>query len=390
MVVADEIQQLFALLDALRAAEELEQNDERRALWRQAFGALERLRLASEEPHWAQRLWLQLLPAEQRECFERACAGDAAAQAEIERFCRESLMPQGPNAALVAAVEQAVRELGGQAQPPWEEALNGAVRRRLQAEEALRNELAHVLATTAEALDALQPALESEEAQKLARIEAVLRAPLPADPKQAQRLLSEAHRSMRSLAEAMRRSVQRLQRALAEQRSALQRLQKRLSKAEEEARRDPLTGVANRRAFAQAAAAREQEPYALLLLDLDHFKKINDTYGHEAGDLALVQVARALQRRLRTGDLVARIGGEEFVVLLAGVGLQDAMRVAEELRRRIKQLRCETEAGSFACTVSVGVAWHRPGQTLAQVLRAADRALYAAKRKGRDRVQQAE
>lgn len=145
---------------------------------------------------------------------------------------------------------------------------------------------------------------------------------------------------------------------------------------------DPLTGVPNRRALARqlrrdlARAAREDTALAVAVLDLDLFKAYNDANGHLAGDIALRRAAAVWQRRLRAGDLLARLGGEEFAVVLPGAGLPAALAVAEDLRRA-------TPAG---LTVSIGVACHRPGDTDESLLARADDALYDAKREGRNRV----
>jgi diguanylate cyclase (GGDEF)-like protein len=160
---------------------------------------------------------------------------------------------------------------------------------------------------------------------------------------------------------------------------------------------DGLTGVSNRRHFDDrlraewARAVRSGEPVALALFDVDHFKAYNDTYGHQAGDRCLVQVAGALGSSVhRPGDVVGRYGGEEFVALLPGLDLVSAATFAENLRRRVEALSLEHASSSAAphVTVSAGVASARPNaQTQAAALvAAADAALYAAKREGRNRV----
>jgi diguanylate cyclase len=153
---------------------------------------------------------------------------------------------------------------------------------------------------------------------------------------------------------------------------------------------DPLTGLANRRAFnaeldrALARAARRAEPIALILLDVDHFKSVNDTWGHQIGDEVLRDVARTLSSTVRAEATVARHGGEEFAVLLPDCGTGDALLVAERLRGAVARV---TVRDTSPITISVGVAVLGPTiRTAAQLLDAADRALYAAKRAGRNRV----
>lgn len=158
--------------------------------------------------------------------------------------------------------------------------------------------------------------------------------------------------------------------------------------------RDPLTGLHNRRYFDEAlgslaeCAQKSGEPLAVLILDVDHFKRCNDTYGHDAGDAVLRQVGRCLQRATRSGDIVCRFGGEEFVLLLPGTDLPTAVQRADQIRSQIERLELEYGGWPIApVTVSVGVAALEQPQTLAQsVLLAADRALYEAKHQGRIRV----
>ena len=159
------------------------------------------------------------------------------------------------------------------------------------------------------------------------------------------------------------------------------------------AARDPLPGCANRRAFfdyahqAMQRAATGRRPVSVLLADLDHFKRINDTWGHSVGDRALQAFADASQAGLRDHDLFARIGGEEFAILLPGLGLEAAVAVAERLRARTATLGVPTASETIGFRVSIGVAEGRGGTgPIEDLLRAADHALYAAKAGGRDRV----
>jgi diguanylate cyclase (GGDEF)-like protein/PAS domain S-box-containing protein len=166
--------------------------------------------------------------------------------------------------------------------------------------------------------------------------------------------------------------------------------------AERELRRlaqeDMLTGIANRRAFsteaerALHAAERSGLPLTLLLLDLDHFKRINDTHGHNVGDEVLRELAQRMLQVLRKSDLAGRWGGEEFSALLQGEA-EAARTVAERLREAVAGRPFDTGAGPLAVTLSGGCAAWRPGDTLAALVARADAALYAAKAQGRNQVQ---
>jgi len=157
---------------------------------------------------------------------------------------------------------------------------------------------------------------------------------------------------------------------------------------------DPLTSVPNRRGFtdrAERVLARcreEGKPVSVLLFDLDHFKRINDTYGHQVGDEVLIEFCRAAQLRFRPEDIFARLGGEEFVCLLPGVKLSAAFSVAERIRRDFDTARRTVGAAYVRATVSIGVSNSADaGSELAGLLGAADKALYRAKAKGRNRVE---
>ncbi|MCC6931014.1 MAG: GGDEF domain-containing protein [Gemmatimonadaceae bacterium] len=155
---------------------------------------------------------------------------------------------------------------------------------------------------------------------------------------------------------------------------------------------DELTGVANRRAlmiwleeeFARTRSAGDG--MAVLILDVDHFKRINDTHGHAMGDIALKHLARVLQERLREGDRLGRVGGEEFVVILPRTSVVEAQGVAERMRAAVAGAPLWHPDGDISITVSVGVAMGDGSPTADAVLSRADLALYRAKAWGRDRV----
>ena len=156
---------------------------------------------------------------------------------------------------------------------------------------------------------------------------------------------------------------------------------------------DSLTGLVNRYAFMQEAerahslAIRSRQPLTLMMIDIDHFKQLNDRHGHASGDQALCVFAAAAERTLRKHDLLGRLGGEEFAVLLPGTGLAEALEAAERLRLAVAGASVELAAGQHAMTVSIGVAQLFENENVGAALVRADRALYRAKRNGRNRVE---
>lgn len=162
----------------------------------------------------------------------------------------------------------------------------------------------------------------------------------------------------------------------------------------ERATRDPLTDLLNARAYYEAAdrwvaaASRSGARFSVLFVDLDHFKRINDEHGHEAGDAVLRSAAECLRSNVRAGDLVGRVGGEEFSIFLPDTGIEGAIAVGETLRRAIEDSHPTVGDARLTVTVSVGVAARLNGGRggIAELQREADQAMYNAKRAGRNRV----
>lgn len=188
---------------------------------------------------------------------------------------------------------------------------------------------------------------------------------------------------------------ERLGRRLEESARQMGSLEKQLEEARREATIDVLTGLMNRRAFDQAIRAMAGEamnsggPLALLVIDIDHFKVVNDTWGHAVGDAVLQLVARRLAHRARPEDRPARFGGEEFVFLLPETTLPEAAAIGDAIRADLEAQRLvlrDTQEAIGAVTVSIGVAVYEPGERLADWIGRADAALYRAKASGRNRV----
>ncbi len=190
----------------------------------------------------------------------------------------------------------------------------------------------------------------------------------------------------------LRASTERLLAADADKTRLMEQLRDQAEAFERQAREDALTGLANRRAFDETAARefsrarRMGTPLCLAMIDIDHFKRVNDTYSHAAGDAVIVRLAQLMKRQCRGMDVIARWGGEEFALLLPQARLQDAEGVCERLRAAFEEQHYEDIDPELRLTISIGLASEEGVSGHEQLLVRADAALYAAKRGGRNRV----
>jgi diguanylate cyclase len=199
---------------------------------------------------------------------------------------------------------------------------------------------------------------------------------------------------MRELEKATSRAT-KLETTFAEKAAELDSIRDSLSKSEERAKTDTLTGLPNRRGLeeffrvAQIAAMEMGEPLSVLLIDVDHFKKFNDNFGHGVGDQVLRLMAKVLAENIREGDLPARYGGEELIAVLPKADLAACEMIAERIRASIAECSITRRSSDEVLpriTISIGVAQFQPGESMADLIERCDRALYLAKKTGRNRV----
>ncbi|MDP2524405.1 GGDEF domain-containing protein [Neptunomonas phycophila] len=203
-------------------------------------------------------------------------------------------------------------------------------------------------------------------------------------------ILSVVNRKRRYLVNALQTEQDLLEKRVFERTQELNQLR---IKAEKDARTDVLTQLNNRRAFFElgslihSQSARYKRSYAILVMDVDLFKQVNDTYGHDAGDVALKRLAHVMQASLRSSDITARIGGEEFAAIITDLSNNNVLHKAEHLRASLEKEEITWKAHSFFITMSIGVAYYSPNDKgISDVLKRADQALYNAKGHGRNQV----
>ncbi|MBZ0330580.1 biofilm regulation diguanylate cyclase SiaD [Halomonas sp. ANAO-440] len=211
---------------------------------------------------------------------------------------------------------------------------------------------------------------------------------------QIQRLIDISDRYQSLAMEARQVTEQRYQRTLRRQQK-LSRIsdgfqaliQERNQALHQASTHDPLTGLPNRRLILERLEAfvRERRRFTLTLLDIDHFKRINDCHGHDVGDQLLMAISHALSQALRDYDVCARWGGEEFLLLLADTDRNEASTIVERLRSHLAEVTIRAADEKISVTVSAGLCQHRPGEPHQTTLRRADKALLKAKQAGRDR-----
>ena len=263
------------------------------------------------------------------------------------------------------------------------------LREYLQHHAKLRLGFTSVTAALKDSVKAMDHVLHDigDESPELKQAQQVLEQELPEDPAQAQALLKHAAQNIRQASQELSNASHKVKATMSAQIQQMDALSQRLKQAEAQARNDPLTGLANRRKLREYFQTLPQEvPSLFLMLDIDHFKKINDTHGHDAGDEVLIKIAELLKQSVRSTDMVARLGGEEFCIILANTTTKQGIKLAENIRKNIETTTFSGPHGNIHVTMSIGVAERQLDEAINHWLKRADQALYYAKNNGRNQV----
>lgn len=239
-----------------------------------------------------------------------------------------------------------------------------------------------------ESMSAMDNALDEvgENSPELKEAQQVLDKELPPDPEQAQALLRQARTSILKAGKQLNHAGQRVKQTMNAQMEKMEKLNKRLQHAEAQARNDPLTGLGNRRKLREFFTELTEDVTTFLMIDIDHFKHINDQHGHDSGDIVLEKLGKMLKVAVRSTDMAARLGGEEFCIVLPNTSLTQGEQLAEKIRVDIAEETFQTQHGHIDVKVSIGVAERVTNEPIARWLKRADEALYQAKQGGRNQV----
>ena len=225
------------------------------------------------------------------------------------------------------------------------------------------------------------------DSEELKQAKLTLEQELPSNPEEARKVLRKAREDILKAGEKLSRATQQVRQTMSEQFEKMNQLSQKLEQAEAQARSDPLTGLGNRRKLREYfSTLPENVVSSFLMIDIDHFKQINDQYGHDAGDYVLEKLGYLLKVAIRSTDMVARLGGEEFCIVLPHANAEQAATLAESIRKEVSAENFHTKDGNIDVKVSIGVSERTPQEAITQWLKRADEALYQAKQGGRNQV----
>jgi len=259
----------------------------------------------------------------------------------------------------------------------------------LQQEEQLHNEVKQLIAALNTSMHSMLTVLQEvgDDAPEIKQTQQLLEQELPNDPKQAQDILHQARTALLQAGNKLSTASHTMHEQTQLQQERMSKLTQHLKQAEAEARNDPLTGLANRRKLAEFLAELPRHmPISAIMIDIDFFKKINDHYGHDTGDMILKSLATILNESTRSSDMVARLGGEEFCIILPGAEIHAAEALASNLCQSISVHDFICGERTINLTISLGVSQKKSNETAMESIKRADQALYQSKENGRNRM----
>ncbi len=374
-----------------------------RSTTRRMISTLERIKQAPSIPaptyQWLCQLASKLLDAEHGALLKPNIEGliPESAQTSLQQHTeqRQMLLMQAlqdipPTRFLLDQSSELIGKKSNNDEPLQNKArhLLNLLREHLQHEKGLKQELQQLIEDFTPSLSAISSVLEQagEGSPELKHAQQLLAQALPENIEEARALLQSAHQSILQAGNKLSSATEKLNETIQAQVEKLSSLSSKLEQAESEARNDPLTGLPNRRRLAEYLKQLGQTGFCFLVIDIDLFKNINDTHGHDVGDEILQQLAMILQDHIRNTDLAARIGGEEFCIVFAAATIDTSVQLAEKLRLAIADFSFTTQQGSLNITASIGLAEHAIGTSAGSTFKAADKALYQSKHNGRNKV----
>ena len=295
----------------------------------------------------------------------------------LQHFLKSSYDLLGKKASSPEQVSNSAREL------------ERHLRDHLHHDSQLHKEVAQLIAALNSSMEGIVNLLQEvgEDAPEIKRAQNILNRELPTDPSQAQSLLQQAREGLIQAANKLTTAGRTMHHHIKQQQSQMISLTEHLKIAEAEARNDPLTGLANRRKLAEfLSSVAADMPISFIMVDIDHFKQINDRYGHESGDDILSALAALLNEATRSTDMVARLGGEEFCIVLPGAELNAASALASNLCQSVSLHEFTSNTQHISVTISLGVSQKHATETAMESIKRADQGLYQSKENGRNRV----
>jgi len=269
--------------------------------------------------------------------------------------------------------------------------LRNTIKKQMDNEEKLKTELDLMIATFQESLMMIEQEVSDEDDDsEIKKAINILSEPLPEDPQEAMEHLERARGVMLEATQKVGEASKLMKEKISSSIEKMQDMSKELQKAELMAKKDPMTGLGNRRRLTEFVDGLERATAnCFLVIDIDLFKNINDTYGHDVGDEVLNKLSEILEECVRGSDLVVRMGGEEFCVVLPATPEEEGKILAEKIRKSIEIHPFATSAGKVDVSVSVGFAGLKKNESVNESIKRADKALYKAKNNGRNRVESA-